>query len=204
MDLEPALFFTAVTLNLTEPDVTARFKALYIKDIKSALPGTWHRLKAVILFFLLFLGGVGVGVSGWIGVAVMIVVGPVCPGQQLCLAQVQPVNVTCLPMTRSAGCEVVIDVREEHRTTTGYGIQVLVDTRVTKAPVKDLQKLGIVAKVQILSLPTATHFSCAGLIMPTPEPMHGCCRAARSCYGRVCPTPLLLRRTRFSSPTSLA
>ena len=38
-DLDPALFFTTVTLNMTEADVTARFKALYAKDIKSALPG---------------------------------------------------------------------------------------------------------------------------------------------------------------------
>lgn len=38
-DLAPALFFTAVVLNLTGPDVTARFKALYVKDIQTTLPG---------------------------------------------------------------------------------------------------------------------------------------------------------------------
>ena len=49
---------------------------------------------------------------------------------------------------RPAGCEVIIEVREEHRKTTGYGIQVLIDTRVTKASLQDLQKLGIVSKVR--------------------------------------------------------
>lgn len=38
-------------------------------------------------------------------------------------------------------------VREEHRSTSGYGIQVLVDTRVMGAPMKKLEQLGIVAKV---------------------------------------------------------
>lgn len=38
-DLEPALFFTAVVLNMTADDVDLRFKARYIKDIRAALPG---------------------------------------------------------------------------------------------------------------------------------------------------------------------
>ena len=50
-------------------------------------------------------------------------------------------------VTISAGCEVELEVRQEHGNTPGFGVQVLVDTRVTAASAAALQKLGIVAKV---------------------------------------------------------
>ena len=103
-----------------------------------------------------------------------------------------------------AGCEIITSIREEHRTTSGYGIQALIDTRVTKASVKDLQQLGIVAKVPIQILHSGRQLA-PGLLGWGLEivSVFGR-RAARSCSGRAWTTPLLSRRTRRFSPSSRA